>query len=57
MEIKEAIDILEKHNRWRLGADIPMAHPKDITNAINTVIENYRKRYKQITYKTEKNLF
>ena len=44
MTIKEAIDLLERHNSWRTGADIPMEEPRDITEAINLVINEYKKR-------------
>lgn len=41
MEIKEAIEILRKHNKWRCGADIPMVSAKVLTEAINKIIEKY----------------
>ena len=42
MGINEAIKILENHNKWRLGADVQMANPKTLTEAINTVVEHYK---------------
>ena len=44
MTIKEAIDLLERHNSWRTGADIPMEEPRAITEAINLVINDYKKK-------------
>jgi len=42
MVLKEAIDILERYNKWRLGANIPMVESKKITEAINVVVEEYK---------------
>ncbi len=42
MELKEAINILERHNRWRRGADIQMENTKDIGIAIDTVINYFK---------------
>lgn len=42
MDIKEAIDILDRHNRWRRGADIDMIPPKALGNAIDTVVKYFR---------------
>lgn len=38
MTIDEAIEILELHNQWRKGADIPMQNPTIIGMAIDLVI-------------------
>ena len=44
MKLKEAIGILEIHNRWRRGEDVePMQKPKDIGVAIDVVIEYVKK--------------
>ena len=44
MKLKEAIGILEIHNRWRRGEDLePMQNPKDIGVAIDVVIEYFKK--------------
>lgn len=40
MDIKKATFILKQHNKWRQGADIPMEHPKTLTEAINVIV-NY----------------
>ena len=46
MDIKEAINILKDHNKWRIGSEeIKMAEPRELTEAINIVIsftENYQ---------------
>ena len=39
MTTAEAIEILQYHNRWRRGADIPMLEPKEIGEAIDKAIE------------------
>jgi len=39
MKLSEAISILKIHQQWRLGIDIVMIEPKEITKAINTIIE------------------
>jgi len=44
MELQEAVHILKQHNKWRIGADIPMVHPKDLTEAINEVVKYYERR-------------
>ena len=40
MIIPEAISILKIHQQWRLGADIVMIEPKELTKAIDVLI-NY----------------
>jgi hypothetical protein len=42
MTIKEAISILEKHQEWRLGADTLQTEPKNLTQAIETIIKFYK---------------
>lgn len=39
MKLSEAISILKIHQQWRLGADIVMIEPKDLTKAMNIIIE------------------
>lgn len=46
MTEKEAIIILTYYNDWRMGADIPMQEPAVITEAINTIVNAYKKRNK-----------
>ena len=43
MEIKQAIELLERHNRWRQGAEIPMEEPHDITDSINAIVDYFKK--------------
>ena len=38
MTIDEAIEVLELHNQWRKGADIPMETPARIGMAIDLVV-------------------
>ena len=40
MTLPEAIQILMVHQAWRIGADIEMAEPKVITEALDVVL-NY----------------
>ena len=42
MNIKEAVDILEQHNVWRRGADIPQQNATVLGEAIDLVV-NYVK--------------
>lgn len=40
MKLSKAIEILEKHNKWRRGNDdYEMANPKELGIAIETVIK------------------
>jgi len=38
MQLKEAIEILQKHNEWRRGSEIEPTDPKLLGIAIDTVI-------------------
>ena len=38
MTIEEAIEVLELHNQWRKGAEIPMESPVRIGMAIDLVV-------------------
>lgn len=38
MTIDQAIEILERHNQWRRGADIEQGNPAEIGIAIDIVI-------------------
>jgi len=44
MTIKEATEIIEKHNAWRCGDDSEMEHPAIITQALNVLIRVARER-------------
>jgi len=39
MDLPEAINILETHNKWRLGAEIPPTEPKLLTEALDIIIK------------------
>jgi hypothetical protein len=43
MEIQDAIRLLEHHNKWRRGADIPMVNPTVLGKAIDVVVKEYKK--------------
>lgn len=45
MEVKDAIDLLEHYNKWRKGADVPMVQPKALSEAIDLIVELYRKKF------------
>tara|TARA_R110001606_G_scaffold370320_2_gene526663 strand:+ start:3438 stop:3683 length:246 start_codon:yes stop_codon:yes gene_type:complete len=43
MDIKQAIGVLETHNRWRRREDLePMLKPRDIGIAIDIVVEHVK---------------
>jgi hypothetical protein len=43
MKLKQAIEILETHNKWRRGDDnVPMTNPKDIGIAIDIVVKHVK---------------
>ena len=43
MNIKQAIGILQTHNKWRRGCDIePMTNPTTLGIALDTVIEHVK---------------
>jgi hypothetical protein len=50
MSLEEAIRILTVHQVWRVGADIPMISPKELTEAIDVII-NYYKNTPQVVDK------
>lgn len=39
IDLQKIIETLETYNTWRKGADIPMPHPKDITQALEQAIK------------------
>jgi len=39
MRLEEACIILERHNRWRRGEEIPMEDPTQLGIAIETVLK------------------
>jgi hypothetical protein len=40
MTLKQAIEILEAHNAWRRGEDVPMIAPEQIGQAIDVVVSD-----------------
>ena len=40
----EALRILQLHQQWRLGADIPPVSPYELTRAIDLAIDKLRKQ-------------
>ncbi len=45
MELKQAIEILEYHQEWRLGKKEDMIHePKKLTEALDRVISECKRR-------------
>ena len=46
MKIKEAVQILEDHNKWRQDDTIPSTYeyssPRKITEAINTIVSYFK---------------
>lgn len=42
MTLKQAIRILERHNKWRKGDKIKMIEPQLITEAIDLIISHLR---------------
>lgn len=43
MEVQEALRLLEHHNKWRKGADIPMIQPKVLSEVIDTIVNEFKK--------------
>lgn len=44
MTIEEAVALLEYHQKWRRGADIPQTDPVKLTVAIDVVIAHHKAR-------------
>ena len=44
MELSEIIEVLERHNRWRRGADIPMVSPTLLGKAIDEAVDILRRK-------------
>lgn len=42
MDKEQVIDILERHNRWRRGADIEMVSQTELGRAIDYAVEFMR---------------
>jgi len=55
----EAREILKRHNQWRRGAEIPMESPKDIGEAIDTLLNaeaDYTEQMRQLNEEWKENL-
>lgn len=48
MTIEKAIEILEQHNRWRRGYEVPKADPVELGIAIDTALAEIRGLDKEI---------
>lgn len=47
MTKKQALEVLEAHNKWRRGSDeIPMQEPEDIGKALEVAIKALKKQAK-----------
>jgi hypothetical protein len=42
MEVQEALKLLEHHNKWRRGADIPMLNPTVLGEAIDLIVKTFK---------------
>ena len=51
MKLEEAIDLLKIHQEWRLGADTELIYPKELTQAIDIVINEFTLIKKEMTAK------
>ena len=51
MKLEEAINLLKIHQEWRLGGDTEMIYPKDLTQAIDIVINEFSLIKKEMTAK------
>lgn len=43
MDVQEALRLLECYNKWRKGADVKMTNPKDLSEAIDTIVNEFKK--------------
>jgi hypothetical protein len=45
MNLTKALNILRHHQSWRLGEEITMLHPKQLTEAIDTILNQFKYKY------------
>ena len=45
MKITEAVKLLRHHQGWRLGDDVEMLEPKQVTEVIDTILHLFEERY------------
>ena len=43
MDVQKALELLDYHNRWRRGADVDMLNPTILGEAIDTVVNEFKK--------------
>ena len=43
MNLTKAFNILRHHQLWRLGEEITQLHPKQLTEAIDTILKEQKK--------------
>jgi hypothetical protein len=55
MTYQEAIQILKIHQEWRLGANIVMIEPKELTEAIDTILHEHQQMDSILADKYKKN--
>jgi hypothetical protein len=51
MKLEDAINLLKIHQEWRSGADTEMIYPKELTQAIDIVINEFTLIKKEMTAK------
>ena len=51
MKLEEAINLLKRHQEWRLGGEAEMIYPKELTQAIDIVINEFTLIKKEMTAK------
>ena len=51
MKLEEAISLLKIHQEWRLGGDTEMIYPKELTQAIDIVINEFTLIKEEMTAK------
>lgn len=51
MKLEDAINILKTHQEWRLGGEGEMIYPKELTQAIDIVINEFTLIKKEMTAK------
>ena len=42
MEVQEALRLLEQHNKWRRGADVPMLNPTVLGEVIDLIVKKFK---------------
>lgn len=42
MEVQEALRLLEQHNKWRRGADVPMLNSTVLGEVIDLIVKKFK---------------